>query len=376
MKKTLLIFTMLLLVISCSTDMFINEDNPQNVELERKNNNKGKKKAIVLAPSFDVMNREAGNMNLTAPVDYPDGVNFDFDTRVAELNGVTYSIEYEVWNNIVTTNTFIVASDGSLNLDVDAEFIKTVNMNGSDVVLFADNQGVKDLNGNLLYSSDNFDGIGVYHALVSFDVTDMDDDGTDDLLVCYSSADAHKVEIVHDFLGSAVVTPVLFEMAESTKLLGVMEEAGEKYVVFWGGARECLADGSSVMPFFSRSQVLTEAPPVSYAELLESMVVISAPNNANTATVLEFTQLPSCERFYVTVTGLNGEYVGYGTGSVKNVDVNGEGYFSLIRYEPDGDAPASYDIASGNYLIVFPAVPSSDPNDDPNEPVKIPLLIP
>lgn len=345
----------------CSTESFT--DNT----MER---GKGKnKKAIVFAPTLDMnQNRTPGNTALTVPIDYPEGSTYDFNSREAELNGVTYSIVNEIWNGVVVTNTLIVSSDNSLTLDVDARYIRTVNINGVDTVVFVDDQGVKDLSGNLLYASDLY--FGVYYQAPSLVVTDLDDDGTDDLLLGVSGGDNHKVTVVHDFLGNATETVALYEITDTFRILDVIEEAGSKFVVFKGGAVDCATNTYSN---YSISEVLTTTPPVSYSAYIESMEIVSVPNGNATATLLEFTQLPSCERFLVTVTGLNGEYIGYGVGQVKNVDASGEGYFSLIRYESDGDNPASYDIAPGNYWVVFPGLPSTA---DPNEPVKVLLTIP
>lgn len=338
----------------------------------------GKQKAIVFAPTLNetVSAREAGNTRLTVPVEYPDGAQHDFNERSVVFNGKTYAIEYEIVNHVVVVNTYIT-EDGVRIIDTDAAFLKVCNVNGVDTLLYADKEGIKDLDGNVLYTNPLFNGIGplspsgnpIYYVKPSFAVTDLDDSGTDDLIVGFSSADAHKVTVVHDFLNNPVETDVLFELTESFVVLDVIDGIGDKFVIFRSGARNC--DGGSHASY-SQSIVETATPPTSTSELIESMVIVAKPNGNATATVLEFTQLPSCERFYVTVTGINGEYVGYGVGSVKNVDEFGEGYFSLIRYLPDGDNPSSYDIAPGDYWVVFPALPSTA---DPSQPVKLPLTI-
>ena len=333
--------------------------------------NTSNKKAIVFAPTLnEVASREPGQTRLTTPIEFPlaDGANYDFDESVAIFNGKTYEIEYEVVNYVVTVNTYIT-EDGVRIIDTDASFLKVCNVNGVETLLYADKEGIKDLDGNVLYTNPLFAGFGPYYVAPSFHVTDLNGDGNDDLLVGFSSADIHQVVVVHDFMNNPVETVVLYELIEYFRILDVIDDNGEKKVIFRRGVRTC--DGSPY-PKYGQSTVETGVPPTSYSAYIESMVVVAKPNGNATATVLEFTQLPSCERFYVTVTGLNGEYVGYGVGSVKNVDENGEGYFSLIRYLPDGDDPASYDIAPGDYWVVFPALPSTA---DPTQPVKLPLTI-
>lgn len=355
--KQLIYFLAFFLFLGCSTETLKTGKEFPNINSERSGKAKGKYKGIQFAPSVTLLSREPGNTNFTTPIDYPNGVNDYFDWTTAELNGVTYTIEYEVWNNVVTTNTFLVGSDGT-NIDTNVRFMKVENINGVDTLLYADDDGIKDLIGALLYSCESY--FGVYYQPTSFDVVDINNDGNIDLVVCQSGTDNHKVTVVHDFLNNPTETVALYDIQADARVL----EVTDTDVIFYRG-NNC--DSS----LYSISAIETATPPTSTAALLESMEVVLQAN-ANQIQYIEFTGLPECEYFEFTVKGEFGEYVGFGIGSVKNVDENGEGLWYLVNYEPDGLEPNQIPLPPGNYIAEFPAVPSTS---DASISVKIPFSV-
>lgn len=376
MKKFYLI-AFLLLLVGCTTepptvkeDLTVKEEQTidrremAKVGAELKSNtlNRRNGKGKPFRPiKFEVSNNTSQRLpnatNISTPIPYAEflGAAYEYDHNAAELNGTTYTIYREIWNNVVTLNTWI-SVNGVPTLDVDAHMLRVQNVNGTDKLLYSENTGVYEFDGvtNTLVVARNHDTPADVWSELNFLVYDIDQNGSDDMYIFYRSWDNKKGEIVWDFDNNPnpVRNDVLFNAWNNRPLAFIegLDSLGnpQLFLVSKGGVPTCGTTGY----LYGISEVRTAPLPQSTHSILSSFVVVDQPANANQINAIQFNGLPECTYFRFTVRGANGEYIGYGVGGVRNVDDTGEGYFVLDRQNDDGTQTIA--IAPGDYLAVFP----------------------
>lgn len=373
MKKFYLI-ALLLLLVGCTTEPPTVKENltvKEEQTIDRREmakigaelshpamNKRGGKGKPFRAIKFEISNsgfqsRQQNQTNITTPIPYSEflGAAYEYDHNTAELNGNTYTIYREIWNNVVTLNTWI-SVNGVPTLDVDVHMLRVQNVNGVDKLLYSEDTGVYEFDGvtSTLVVARNHDTPADVWSELNFLVYDIDQNGSDDMYIFYRSWDNKKGEIVWDFENNPnpVRNDVLFNAWNNRPLAFIEGDNNQLFLVTKGGVPTCGTTGY----LYGISEVQTAPLPESTYDILSGFVVVDQPANANQINAIQFTGLPECTYFRFTVRGMNGEYIGYGVGGVRNVDDTGEGYFVLDRQNDDGTQTIA--IAPGDYLAVFP----------------------